>query len=183
MPVDPATLHVLHYPAAVLRKKAAPVLEVTDEVRAVARRMIELMKEHDGIGLAAPQVGLSWRLFVTYVPENKERSPRQTPPTADERVMVYINPVLSNPVGAPEPYEEGCLSLPDIRGDVLRPPVVTITATDIEGNTFTKTAGGLLARCMQHEFDHLEGVLILDRMMQIFRIKNRAKVRELERDA
>jgi peptide deformylase len=180
MPVDIANLTIVTYPAPVLRARAKPVDKVVDEVRRVARRMIELMREHEGIGLAAPQVGLAWRLFVVDVPPSAERSPDHDPPTATDGPRFYINPMLSNPQGPPEPWEEGCLSLPDIRGDVLRPPVITISALDLEGKPFTQTAGGLLARCWQHEMDHLDGVLILDRMTQMSRLKNRAAVKDLE---
>jgi peptide deformylase len=93
--------------------------------------------------------------------------------------MVFINPVLKLE-GPVEPYEEGCLSLPDIRGDVLRPPVVTVTALDEHGKQFTLRAGGLLARCIQHETDHLDGVLIIDKMTQGSRMKNRKAIKELE---
>lgn len=183
MPVDPATLGIFHYPAAVLRRRAAEVPEVTAEVRAVAKRMIELMFEAEGIGLAAPQVGLPWRLFVAHVPPSEGRSAEGDPLSATASPVVYINPVLSDPQGAVESYEEGCLSLPDISGEVLRPPIVTITATDLEGQRFTRTAAGLLARCWQHETDHLEGILIIDRMTQMSRLKNRLAVRRLEKDA
>ena len=180
---DAAALHVIHHPDPVLRVKAAPITEITDDVRAVARRMIELMAYEEGIGLAAPQVGLSWRLFVAHVPEDAEegRSAAATPATATLAPVVYINPELSAFEGPPEPFAEGCLSLPDIRGSVLRPPTVSITATDLAGNRFTQRATGLLARCWQHEVDHLDGVLIIDRMVQADRLKNRAKLRALER--
>ena len=79
--------------------------------------------------------------------------------------------------------DEGCLSLPDIRGRVLRPELITITATDLDGRQFTQRGGGLLARCWQHEFDHLEGVLIIDKFSQSSRLKNRAKIRDLEHEA
>lgn len=183
MAVDPSTLTIQIYPAAVLRTRAREVPEVTEEVRAVAKRMIELMFSADGIGLAAPQVGLSWRMFVAHVPPNEERSPESDPPTATASPQVYINPVISDPRGSPEPYDEGCLSLPDITGQVFRPPTVTITAMDLEGRRFTRTATGLLARCWQHELDHLDGVLILDRMTQLSRLKNRSVVRRMERDS
>lgn len=183
MTVDPASLHILHYPDPVLRRRAQTVPKITDEVRAVARRMIELMFEAEGIGLAAPQVGLSWKLFVAHVPATDGRSAESDPVTATAQPQVYINPVLSAPTGELAPYEEGCLSLPEITGEVLRPEVITITAMDEEGRTFSRTGAGLLARCWQHEFDHLEGVLILDRMSQISRLKNRSAVRRLERDA
>ena len=183
MSLDPQNLSVVHYPADVLRTKAAPVPKVTDEVRRVAERMIELMYDAEGIGLAAPQVGLSWQMFVVDIPESEDRSPADDPPSATGGPIVYINPRLHDYEGPPEPFEEGCLSLPDIRGDVLRPPIVSITATDAEGKTFTHRTGGLLARCIQHEFDHLQGVLIIDKLTPLSRLKVRNAVRDLERDA
>lgn len=188
MPADPKTdpkinveaLHLVTYPAAVLRAKAKPVPAVTPEVREVAARMIRLMFESDGVGLAAPQVGLSWRMFVAHVPASDDRSTRDDPPTATLDPEVYINPVLSQPCGVPEVGTEGCLSLPEITGEVIRSPIITITATGLDGKTFTKTAAGFLARCWQHEMDHLEGTLILDRMTQMSRMKNRRAVKELE---
>lgn len=181
MSVDPAALHVLTYPEPVLRRKASPVGEVTEEVRQVARRMIELMFEEEGIGLAAPQVGLPWRLFVAHVPADEDRHLTDDPPTCTAEPGVYINPVLLEPAGELEPYEEGCLSLPEIRGQVFRPPLITIRATGLDGTVFTRRAAGLLARCWQHETDHLNGVLIIDRMTQMSRLKNRRAVRDLER--
>jgi peptide deformylase len=156
-------------------------IQRADSRERVVDRMIALMRKADGIGLAAPQVGLSWRLFVVDVPSGEDRSPQTVPPSATDGPRFYINPKLSDPKGAPVPWEEGCLSLPDIRGDVLRPPVITISALDLEGKPFTQTAGGVLARCWQHEMDHLDGVLILDKMTQMSRLKNRAAVKELER--
>ncbi len=181
MSIDAPSLHIVLYPAAVLRAKAKTVEKVTDEVRKVARRMVELMRQAEGIGLAAPQVGLSWRMFVAHVPPGDGRSHTDDPPTATDGPQFYINPKLLVPVGAPVPYEEGCLSLPDIRGDVLRPPAITISALDLQGKPFTQTASGLLARCWQHEMDHLDGVLILDRMTQMSRLKNRAAIKDMER--
>ncbi|GJQ30236.1 MAG: peptide deformylase [Phycisphaerae bacterium] len=179
MTVDPATLGVRLYPDPILRRKAETIT-LTDEVRAVARRMIELMHEHDGIGLAAPQVGLSWRLFVSFVPESDKRSASGEAPSAERTASAYINPVLSAPGGALVKYEEGCLSLPEISGVVHRPDSITITATGLDGVVFSRRGSGLLARCWQHEVDHLDGVLILDRMTQIYRMKNRGAVRDLE---
>jgi peptide deformylase len=183
MPVDPSNLRVRIYPDLALRKKATPVPAVTDEVRKVAAAMIELMRKHDGIGLAATQVAVPWRMFVADVPPSDKRSAQTEPPSATTGPVVYINPVLSKPSGDLEGYEEGCLSLPDIRGDVLRPSAITITYTDIEGRQITQTATGLLARCWQHEADHLDGVLIIDKMTQIYRMKNRSAIRDLERNA
>jgi peptide deformylase len=181
MPVDPSNLRLRLYPDPVLRQKAAPVPQVNEEVRKVAAAMIEVMRKEDGIGLAAPQVGLPWRMFVVDVPPNEKRSATADPPSATSGPQVYINPVLSKPTGDLETYEEGCLSLPDIRGDVIRPPTITITYMDIEGRQVTQTATGLLGRCWQHETDHLDGVLIIDKMTQIYRMKNKSAIRDLER--
>lgn len=187
MGVEAANLHIVSYPAAVLRSKAQPVPAVTDEVRAVARRMIELMFEADGVGLAAPQVGLGWRMFVCHVPESDdpedERSLSSIPVSATREPMVCINPVLSEPERDLVSYEEGCLSLPDIRGEVRRPSAITLNALGLDGKPFSLRAYGLLARCWQHEYDHLEGVLILDRMTQPSKIKNRQAIRSLEAEA
>lgn len=122
-------------------------------------------------------------MFVLDVPEVKEgddaRSSKDDPPRATDGPIVFINPVLKLE-GPVEGYEEGCLSLPDIRGDVLRPPIVTVTALNEQGKPFTLRAGGLLARCIQHETDHLDGVLIIDKMTQASRLKNRKRLRDLE---
>ena len=182
MPADPASLRIHRYPEPILRKKAAPIERITDETRAVAERMIQMMYDSEGIGLAAPQVGLSWRMFVVHVHEDENRSAASEPPSANLSPEVFINPILSNPTGPVEPYDEGCLSLPDIHGQVQRPPIITITATGLDGKQFTRTGSGLLARCWQHENDHLDGVLIIDRMMQMSRLKCRSAIRDLERD-
>ncbi len=183
MPVDPASLRIVHHPDPVLRRRADPVAEITDEVRAIAERMVVLMHEAPGIGLAAPQVGLPWRLFVAHVPPPPDSPPQgdETPPESIPGPLAFINPTIVGTEGPPEAAEEGCLSLPDIHGDVLRPPIVTVEATNIDGSTFTLTAAGLLARCIQHEFDHLNGVLIIDKFTQMSRLRNRSAVRQLER--
>jgi len=168
---DPAALRVLHYPAPVLRHRAEPVDPIDDRVLAVIERMFDLMREANGVGLAAPQVGLPWRLFVA----------NHTGEPADDRA--YINPTLRDPATATTVREEGCLSLPDITGQITRPAAITIDATDPQGRPFTLTADDLLARVWQHEYDHLDGVLILDRMPPIDRMANKKLLRELERAA
>lgn len=193
MAIDPAKLGIRIYPDPVLRAKAKPVPEINDEVRAVAKRMLAVMREEHGIGLAAPQIGLSWRMFIADVPpreahpddeDDEEEEPSPYPSTT-EGLVVYINPVITqiSPPPPVEPAEEGCLSLPEIRGKVLRPPTVTITYTDINGKKKTETATGLLARCWQHEMDHLDGVLIIDKFTPVSRLKTRTKVRQLEKNA
>lgn len=185
MTVRPENLSILHYPADALRKKASPVETIDDDARAIARRMLELMVEAEGIGLAAPQVGLGIRLFVAEVPPTPdgERSADTVPPTASAGPLVFFNPKIERFIGPIEPGEEGCLSLPQIAGDVLRPPEIIVRATDENGDDFTLHAAGLLARCIQHEIDHLDGVLIIDRFMPASRLRNRAAVRDLERAA
>ncbi len=185
MPLDPSTLKIDLYPTEVLRTKADPV-ELTDETRAVALRMIDLMHSAEGIGLAAPQVGLTWRLFVVHVPHN--RDDEDTPPNPDlpstcAEPLVFFNPEITETSKDLEPLEEGCLSLPGINGEVRRPSTITVRATDLNNNTFELKATGLLARCIQHENDHLDGVLIIDKMPQLARMKNRTKIKALEKSA
>lgn len=183
MTTDPATLYILHYPHPALRAKAAPVGGVSEEIRGVATRMIELMREADGIGLAAPQVGLSVRIFVCDVPPSEDYPLDSDPPQASDGPLVCINPELSGFSDELEPYDEGCLSLPEITGAVRRPHEVTLTATGFDGERFTLRAGGLLARCIQHENDHLDGVLIIDKMQQLSRMKNRRAIKDLKAQA
>mgnify|MGYP002623045794 CR=1 FL=1 len=168
MPIDPSKLVIVNYPHPVLREKAKPIGKITEEVVAVAIRMLQLMHEAPGVGLAAPQVGLSWRMFVA----------NPTGEAEDDRV--FINPTLSDPSRSVEDYEEGCLSLPDIRAIIRRPKAMTVTATDLDGKEFTLTSDELPARVWQHEFDHLEGVLILDRMSLADKVANKRKIKELE---
>lgn len=186
--VDTAQLRITTYPAEILRQKAAPI-DPSEEVREVAQTMLKLMAKAEGIGLAAPQVGLPWRLFVVNIPSPSPEDSSFEPgayeglPIATDGPKVYINPVLSDAGGGLESYEEGCLSLPEIQGTVHRPSIITITALDENGKTFTQRAGGLLARCWQHETDHLDGILILDKMTQMARLKNRRAIRDLEKEA
>ncbi len=180
MTVEPARLRIVHYPDPVLRQRAEEVREFTPLLAEIARRMFELMRQAGGIGLAAPQVGLPMRLFVADVPGPEGGAP-EGPPVSTGGPKVYVNPVLSEACGDVEPLEEGCLSLPSIRGDVWRPPVVRMTARDLHGEEFTLVGAGLMARCWQHECDHLDGVLIVDKFEAESRSKNRPLVKALER--
>jgi peptide deformylase len=112
--------------------------------------------------------------------KGEEAGVSSDPQTATDKAMVFINPVITAFEGAAEPMEEGCLSLPGVYGEVLRPPVVRVTALDALGNPFAMRAGGMLARCIQHELDHLDGTLIFDRMTQAARLKNRRAIKKLE---
>jgi peptide deformylase len=167
MSVDVERLQILNYPAPALRAVARPIDTIDDTVAAVAARMLELMHEADGAGLAAPQVGLSWRMYVS---------------KADDRRpdLVYVNPRLSDLDGETDVREEGCLSLPAVTAQVRRPASATVTALDLQGGEFTLRDDGLLARVWQHEVDHLDGVLIIDKMTPMDRIANRKPLKELE---
>jgi len=192
--MDPASLRIVEYPHPALRARTEEVpTPCSSEVQHVAQRMLELMREAEGVGLAAPQVDLPWRLFVCHVPEasawEEEEASAPQGDGEDKAVgwtaqpLVCVNPRLRSFTGPPEACEEGCLSLPGVRGDVLRPPLVTLEAHNLEGRPFSLRCKGLLSRCVQHEFDHLEGVLIIDRMTQLSRLKNRSLIRDLERAA
>jgi peptide deformylase len=151
----------------------AQEVDSTDEtVQAVARRMIEIMFEHRGVGLAAPQVGLPWRIFVTRHPNN---------PDNEESGLVWMNPVLDVIDGSVESEEEGCLSLPEIRGEIKRPLAIRISGHDVNGKPISAESDELIARIWQHENDHLDGVLIIDKMSAMDRLVNRKLIRDLER--
>ncbi len=152
--------------------KAKAIPKVTSSIRDLINEMFELMREEEGAGLAAPQVGESLRLFITEARPDEEIPER-----------VFINPVLSKLDGDLIPYDEGCLSLPEIRGLIRRPTSVAIDALDLQGNAFHLESDAFPARVWQHEFDHLEGLLIIDRMTPIDRLRNRKAVKLLEREA
>ncbi len=119
-------------------------------VRDLVRRMFETMYGEEGIGLAAVQVGRPFRVFVTKVTDDRER--------------VYINPEIIETSIEEETAEEGCLSIPGVRADVTRSARVSVQATGLDGRTFRLNASGLLARAIQHEIDHLNGVLFIDHL-------------------
>ncbi len=169
--IDPNELAIVLHPAPVLRQRAEPLDGVTDEVRAVAARMLWLMHEAEGIGLAAPQVGLPWRLFVTRDPEVPE----------GDGGLVFINPEIETL--DPELVEdtEGCLSLPGIEVTVRRPVGVRVRAMTLDGLQIEEDRCDHFARVYQHERDHLDGVLIIDRMTTMDRLRNRKAIRDLER--
>ena len=171
MSVKPEQLQIRIYPDPVLREPTHPVEQVDDQVRAVAARMLELMHEVRGVGLAAPQVGLSWRLFVA--------NPTGEP--GDDRV--YINPRLDEPGRQTEARDEGCLSIPGITAEVTRPTTVRVRARNLDNEPVELQAEGMLARIVQHEHDHLDGVLIIDRMTPMDRMANKRALRDLETQA
>jgi peptide deformylase len=149
--------------AAVLRQETQTVATVTDEIRRLADDMLETMYAAGGIGLAAPQVGRRERLFVVDV---------------DENPLVFVNPEIVSRDGTAK-GEEGCLSIPDIYGDVERPARVTMRALGRDGLPFEVEAGELLGRCLQHELDHLEGRLFIDYLSIL---KRRSAMAKWERE-
>jgi len=163
---------IVLYPDPVLRRKAAMVSRVDQAIRDLVQDMFRIMRQEEGAGLAAPQIGESLRLFVT-----EER------PDEGQPARVFINPQLSELGGELDGHDEGCLSLPGIRGVIRRQPRVTIRALDEQGQPFELTSDQFSARVWQHEFDHLEGILITDRMAMLDRMRVRKALRELEADA
>jgi len=144
-----------------------PVAPPDPEINVVAKRMIELMFEANGAGLAAPQVGLPWKLFVTIDPEREGEA------------LVWVNPQLEILDATPVNDEEGCLSLPGITVDVQRHTLVRVTGQAIDGSPIECT-DEWLSRVVQHENDHLDGVLIIDRMSTMDRIRNRKAIKQLK---
>jgi len=149
-------LKIICYPHITLRHKSKPVRRVDDELRQIVRTMFQLMYKAKGVGLAANQVDLPLRLFVVNLEGDPEKGEE----------LVFINPLISQLKGSEE-QEEGCLSLPGLYGNVIRPKQVRITAYNMRGEEVTFAATGLLARVVQHELDHLDGVLFIDRMKSL----------------
>jgi peptide deformylase len=164
--IDVDKCKITYYPAAVLRGAAKPVEKIDDSIRRLVERMTDIMIEHRGIGLAAPQAGLPLRLFIVSLDVSREN------------VRVYINPTVT-PGGDPEELEEGCLSVPGVWTKVRRYQKATVTATDLDSHEFTEEAEGMYARCLQHEYDHIEGRTIVNRMSTTARIAHRRQLKKL----
>lgn len=164
-------MQIITFPHPTLRHKSKPIRRVDAELRQIVRSMFNLMYENKGIGLAANQVDLPLRLFVVNL--------KSDPQEGEE--MVFLNPVISFPKGSEE-AEEGCLSLPGLYGNVIRPKQVRINAYTLEGNEVDMVVSDLLSRCVQHELDHLDGVLFPDRMSPAARTDLAAELDEFEAD-
>jgi peptide deformylase len=148
------SLEVIHYPHPTLRHRSKPIKKVDAELRAIVAEMFELMYKYEGVGLAANQVNLPYRLFVANV---------EGDPKIKEAEQVFINPVLSKGRGQVED-EEGCLSIPDVRAPVTRKETIHVQAYDLHGNEIEGDVTGFAARVLQHETDHLDGTLFIDRL-------------------
>ena len=145
--------NILVYPDPFLARKAAPVADVDDRVRTLIRDMFETMYSAEGVGLAAPQVGVGKRVIVLDVSAVDENVPP----------MAVVNPEIIERKGSVS-GEEGCLSVPGVQGEVLRAETVVVRGLDGEGKPLRFQAGGILSRALQHEIDHLDGVLFIDRI-------------------
>jgi len=156
------------YGDPVLRKKAARVEAFDEEFKALVEEMFPLMLEADGIGLAAPQVNISKAFLVIGMPRENQEPER----------LVFVNPEILEARGEGA-FEEGCLSLPGIREEVVRPEWIRVRYQDVEGLVKELETDGLLARVLQHEMDHLDGILLVDRISPARRSLLRSELKEL----
>jgi len=170
----------------VLRKKCDLVKNFSEDINALADDMLETMASAEGIGLAAPQVGIPMQLAVVDVSHDPEcisylRVDGKNADLLDMMPLIFVNPELEFD-GEQDVMSEGCLSFPEIRGEVTRPYELKAKVKLMNGNTVTIETDGLLSRAIQHETDHLNGVLFIDRMSAATRIALRGKVKRMQRD-
>ncbi len=168
-PVDYNQVQLVFYPNPLLRQVAQPVDTINEEIVQLSERMIDVMIESSGVGLAAPQVGVSLRI-ITVSPTGKRQ---------DSQVL--INPVLSELSGISE-MEEGCLSIPDVRAKVRRAAACTVDALDLDGNKLHVDAVDFFATIVQHETDHLDGKLFIDKISTLSKMAVKRKLKMLEYD-
>lgn len=178
------SLQIVHYNSPVLRQKGAPVTVFDAALHHLANDMIDTMHEAHGIGLAAQQIGRALQLCVVDL-RTAEVDFTWELDGAKLPLDLFMPMVIVNPEIAVHPdtddyiFEEGCLSFPEIRGDVIRPDAITVKFQDQHGLPHLLTADGLLSRCIQHEVDHLNGTLFIDRMEKKVRTKLDKAVKEL----
>jgi peptide deformylase len=160
--------NIITPPNPTLRKKATKVRSVTPAVQILADDMVETMRAAPGVGLAAPQVDVRQRVIVVeYADGNEEMDVQEIPP----KLFIVINPEITRRSRETLMGTEGCLSLPGLMGDVERHEWVTVKGLDRHGKSFKKKARGWLARIFQHEIDHLNGILFIDRATEIYRVE------------
>ncbi len=166
-------LPILIHPDPRLKKVCEPVPEITDELRTLAQNMLATMYHAPGIGLAAPQVGITQRLLVADTVKEGQGEPRP---------LIMINPEIVASSEERNVYDEGCLSIPEQYAEVERPAEVTIAWTDENGTAHQESFGGLWATCLQHEIDHLNGVLFIDYLKPLKRQLITRKMQKLKRE-
>ena len=165
-------VQIIKYPHPTLRHKSKALKRVDRELKQIVAEMFDLMYSNQGVGLAANQVDLPYRLFVMNVKGD---------PAEEEEARVFINPVISRKSGSAE-AQEGCLSFPDIWAPVRRPEKIVVSAYGLDGQEFTYEMDGLYARAVQHEIDHLDGVVFIDRLSQANQLAVREDLEELARE-
>lgn len=163
-----ASLEILHFPDPRLRRKALPVEGVDDALRQSVEDMFETMYSVQGIGLAATQINLLRQVVVVDISKDRNEP------------LCLINPEITDREGEEE-MREGCLSVPDVFADVQRAEKITLKALDLDGNAFTLEAQGLLAVCIQHEIDHLEGKLFIDYLSPLKRERIKKKLLKVQK--
>ncbi len=168
--MDVEKCELTRYPTPVLGKPAEPVEQINDDIRRLADKMADIMFKNKGVGLAGPQAGVNLRIFVISLTGSRED------------LRVYINPTVTPTSDDLEVHEEGCLSIPGMYTRIRRYKTCRVTATDLDGNEFTEDADGLYARCLQHEYDHIEGMTIADRMASAARIAHRKTLKRLQKE-
>jgi len=170
-------LPLAFYGDPILRKKAAPIKEITNEIRQLAQDMIDTVVAEHGVGLAGPQVHQSLTIFITvdYVEQEDGK-------WACENPRVYLNPKILSRSEELETDEEGCLSIPDLRASVARPVKIEIEAMDLEGKIFKEELHGFNARRFMHENDHVNGVLFIDRIRGKERKELEGALRQIKKD-
>lgn len=162
---------ILTVPHPMLKEVSQPVDQVDDALRELMDDMLQTMYAADGIGLAAIQVGVPKRIIVMDLAGRDE----------DPQPRYFVNPVLSDPSDTLKPYEEGCLSVPTVYDEVERPDRIRIQYLDYDGNPQDEIAEGMFAVCIQHEMDHLEGVLFIDYLSRLKRTRAVQKVKKIEK--
>lgn len=163
-------MRIIQYPHPTLRHTSKPLRRVDAELRGMVDQMFDLMYEASGIGLAANQVDLPYRFFVLNVSGDPERKDEQ---------RVYINPTITKRSGSAE-AEEGCLSLPGLYGDVKRPERISVHSYNLQGDEIVEELEGLHARAVQHELDHLDGILFIDRLSPTAQLAVKEALSEFE---
>jgi peptide deformylase len=181
------SLRLRYFGDPVLRQSGRKIEKFDDQLASLSQEMIEVMRESDGIGLAAQQVGIAEQFCVMDVPEHPEYPILCVLDGKALSPSLLMPMSLANPVVSPLPsdeyyYEEGCLSFPGINADVARPEKISVSYQDMDGVAHTLECDGLLARCIQHEVDHLNGVLFIDRMEKETYAEIKKEVQSLKKE-
>lgn len=167
------TLPIITYPKRILKKKAKKVLDIPEDIDKLVEQMKETMEEADGIGLAAPQINISERIIVVDHIQEREEAHQK------DNILAFLNPHIVKKSKKQETDEEGCLSLPGLYMPIKRAVEVELTAQTLDGREVRLKAQGLAARIFQHEVDHLNGKLIIDRISPLKRLKLRHELKEI----